>query len=106
LFLEIEVETDPVFTREGSDLLVRVKVPFSGVCLGASVEVPTLEGSKRVKVPPGMAGGGKIRLKGFGVPHRGKGTKGDLYAVIEVAVPSTLTPAQKDLAEKLREAGL
>jgi curved DNA-binding protein len=106
LFLEIEVDADPVFTREGSDLLVRVKVPFSGVCLGTSVEVPTLEGPKRVKVPAGMAGGGKIRLKGFGAPHRSKGGKGNLFAIIEVAVPTTLTPAQKALVEKLRDEGL
>lgn len=106
LFLEIEVGPDPVFSREGSDLLVRVKIPYSGACLGTSVEVPTLEGSKRVKVPAGMAGGGKIRLKGFGAPHRGKEGKGDLYAVIEVAVPTALTPAQKALVEKLRDEGL
>jgi curved DNA-binding protein len=53
-----------------------------------------------------MAGGGKIRLKGFGAPHRSKGGKGDLYAIIEVAVPTTLTPAQKALVEKLRDEGL
>lgn len=106
LFLEIEVESDPVFTREGDDLVVKVNVPFSGACFGTSVEVPTLDGPKRVKVPAGMAGGGKIRLKGFGAPHRGKGGKGDLYAVIEVAVPASLTPAQKALVEKLRDEGL
>lgn len=106
LFLEIEVGADPVFSREGSDLFVKVRIPYSGACLGTSVEVPTLEGSKRVKVPAGMAAGGKIRLKGFGVPQRGKGGKGDLYAVIEVEVPTALTPAQKALVEKLREEGL
>jgi curved DNA-binding protein len=106
LFLEIQVEPDPLFTREGNDLLVKVKIPFSGACLGTSIEVPTLEDVKRVKVPAGMAAGGKIRLKGFGVPHRGKGGKGDLYAVMEVAVPTGLTAAQKELVEKLREEGL
>jgi len=106
LFLEIGIDPDPTFTREGRDLLVTVKVPFSGACLGTSVEVPTLDGTKRVKVPAGMRAGGKIRLKGFGVPGRGKSAPGDLFAVIEVEVPAKVTAAQKKLLEKLREEGL
>jgi curved DNA-binding protein len=105
LFLEIQVEPDPRFAREGQDLYVKVQVPFSGACLGTSVTVPTLEGERRVKVPAGMSGGGKIRLKGFGVPgHKGGG--GHLYAVVEVAVPNKLSEKQKELLEKLRKEGL
>ncbi len=106
LFLEIEVGPDPTFTREGKDLLVRVQVPYSGACLGTSVSVPTLQGDKRVKVPAGMQGGGKIRLKGFGVPAHKSRPQGDLYAVIEVAVPQKLTDKQKNLLEKLKKEGL
>ncbi len=106
LFLELQIHTDPVFSREDRDLLVKVQVPFSGICLGTSVEVPTLESPKRVKVPAGMAGGGKIRLKGFGVPGRGSQPAGDLYAIIEVAVPKKLTSEQKRLLKELQEAGL
>lgn len=104
LYLEIEVAADPQFTRDGQDLYIKVQVPFSGACLGATVEVPTLEGGKRVKVPAGLQAGGKIRLKGLGVP--GRGGKGDLYAVVEVAVPTKVTPRQKELLEQLREEGL
>jgi curved DNA-binding protein len=68
--------------------------------------VAPLEGSKRVKVPAGMAGGGKIRLKGFGVPAHNKETKGDLYAVVEVAVPTKLNARQKELLIQLKDAGL
>jgi curved DNA-binding protein len=105
LFLEIEVEPDPLFSRQGDDLYVKVRVPFSGVCLGTSVDVPTLEENKRIKVPAGMSSGGKIRLKGFGVP-RSRGTRGDLYAVIEVAVPDRLSARQKELLEQLRAEDL
>jgi len=105
LFLEISIEKDPAFSREGQDLFVNVQIPFSGACLGTSVDVPTLEGTKRVKVPAGMAGGGRIRLKGFGVPGKG-GAKGDLYAVVDVAVPAKLTAKQKELLEKLNKEGL
>jgi len=106
LVLEIGIDPDPVFEREGDDLLVRVRVPFSGICLGTSVDVPTLDGSKRVKVPAGMNSGGKIRLKGFGVPHRTGGGKGDLFALIEVDVPRKLDEKQQELVKKLRDAGL
>jgi curved DNA-binding protein len=106
LFLEIDVETDSMFTREGNDLLVRVEVPFSGICLGTSVEVPTLDTPKRVKVPAGLQPGQKIRLRGFGVAASGRRPAGDLFAVIEVAVPKSLTPEQKDLIEKLRDQQL
>jgi len=101
LFLDIHVEGDSRFRREGDDLLVDVQVPFSGACLGTSVEVPTLEGSKRVKVPAGMSSGGKIRLKGLGVPG-----KGDLFAVVAIEVPKNLDARQRKLLEELGEAGL
>jgi curved DNA-binding protein len=106
LFLEITVEPDPVFSREGHDLQVKVRIPFSDACLGATADVPTLEGSKRIKIPAGIQSGGKIRLKGFGVPTGKKGQSGDLYAVIEIAVPAKPTAEQCQLLEKLREAGL
>jgi len=83
-----------------------VEVPFSGASLGTSVEVPTLEGSKRVKVRPGTQSGSRIRLKGFGVPTRRGGGTGDLYAVIMVKVPETLSAEQEELLEKLRNTGL
>jgi len=106
LLLEIEVGSDPAFARDGSDLAVTVEVPFSGACLGTSVEVPTLEGHKRVKVRAGTQNGSRIRLKGFGVPERRGSVAGDLYAVISVKVPETLTVEQEQLLEKLRDSGL
>jgi curved DNA-binding protein len=106
LLLEIEVGADAVFARDGNDLSVSVAVPFSGACLGASVEVPTLAGDKRVKVKPGTQSGTRIRLKGFGVPAHAGQPDGDLYAIISVAVPEKLTAEQEKLLEKLRDRGL
>ena len=106
LFLEIGIDPDPLFSREGNDLLVRVEVPFSGICLGTSVEVPTLDSPKRIKVPAGLQPGQKIRLRGFGVAASGRRPVGDLYAVIQVAVPKTLNDEQQKLMEKLQESGL
>ena len=106
LLLEIEVGSDPLFTREGRDLMVTVSIPYSGVCLGTSVAVPTLAGEKRVKVKAGMQCGSRIRLKGFGVPAHSGQPAGDLYAVIAVAVPTAMTKEQEKLLEKLRDSGL
>lgn len=106
LLLEITVDNDPVFTREGNNLYVQVKVPFSGLCLGTSANVPTLEGKKRIKVPAGTANGGKIRLKGHGVPAHGKHSAGDLYAQIMVEIPKKLSDEQKKLLEQLTNIGL
>jgi curved DNA-binding protein len=106
LLLQIEVDADPLFRREGNDLLVHVAISYSEICLGSSVEVPTLDRPKRVKVPAGLQPGQKIRLRGFGVPASGRRAAGDLYAVIDVKVPRVLSTAQQELLEKLREAGL
>jgi curved DNA-binding protein len=106
LFLQIDIEPDPVFSREGKDLLVRAEIPFSGICLGTTIEVPTLTTPKRVKVPAGMQPGQKIRLRGFGVAASGNQQAGDLYAIIEVAVPKNLSAEQKELLKKLKEVRL
>lgn len=106
LLLEIKVTADSRFQREGHDLFTTVTVPFSGACLGTSIDVETLEETKRIKLKPGTRSGSKIRLKGFGVPGRPGKQAGDLYAVVEVAVPSELEDKQKKLIEKLRESGL
>lgn len=106
LFLELEIEPDPLFTRDGRDLLVTVNVPFSTLCLGGSADVPTLDGNKRIKIPAGMASGGRIRLKGFGAATHGREAAGDLYAVIVPVVPRTLTHEQRELLQRLHDAGL
>lgn len=106
LYLQIDIEPDPIFTRDGYDLLVRAEIPYSGICLGTSIEVPTLDTPKRVKVPAGIQPGQKIRLRGFGVAATGKRAAGDLYAIIEVVVPNNLTHEQKELLEQLKTVDL
>jgi curved DNA-binding protein len=106
LLLEITVAPDPVFRREGNDLLTTVAVPFSTLALGGSATVPTLEGDKRIKIPAGLACGSRIRLKEHGVPARGKRAVGDLYAVMEAVVPASPDGRQKELLEQLQQAGL
>jgi curved DNA-binding protein len=106
LFLIIRTLPDPVFSRDGGDLFVDRSIPFSAACLGTSLDVPTLEGDKRIKVPAGMQPGTKIRLKGCGVKTLGSNTKGDLYVKIAVHVPESLSSEQKKLVEELARTGL
>jgi len=106
LYLIIRVLADPVFTRDGGDLFVERSIPFSAACLGTSLDVPTLEGDKRIKVPAGIQPGTKIRLKGCGVKPLGSNTKGDLYVKVTVQVPGSLNAEQKKLVEELAGSGL
>lgn len=106
LLLEIQVTPDARFQREGRDLLHSVRIPFTGACLGTSIEVPTLDDVKRVKIKPGTKNGSKIRLRGFGVPGRAGQPAGDLYVVVEVIVPTHLTEEQKQLLTQLKETGI
>jgi curved DNA-binding protein len=106
IYLNITVKPDPVFSREGDDIIVERHIRFSEATLGASLDVPTMEGPKRLKVPAGIQPGTKIRLKGYGFPHLGKAGKGDLFVRIEVKVPEQLTPRQQELIQDLAKEGL
>lgn len=106
LLLEINVLADARFRREGQDIYSTVRIPFTGACLGTTVDIETLEETKRVKVKPGMQSGSKIRLKGFGVPGRPGKQAGDLFATIEIAVPKELNESQRKLLKKLEDTGL
>lgn len=79
---------------------------FSEAALGASLDVHTMDGIKRIKVPAGIQPGTKIRLKGLGFPHLGKSGRGDLYVRVGVKVPQQLTGPQRELLEELAKKGL
>jgi curved DNA-binding protein len=103
LYLQIQLEPHPLFRASGHDLDLDVPLAPWEAALGAQVEIPTLEGRVTLKIPPGSQDGQKLRLAGKGLP-RPAGGAGDLYAVLEIAVPATLTAREKQLFEELREA--
>jgi curved DNA-binding protein len=107
LYLNIQVQPHPIFSRDGDDLYVERIVSFSQACLGATIDVPILSGgSKRLKIPAGTQSNTKIRMKGFGAPHlKGEG-QGDQFVRIFVDVPKKLNARQSDLVRKLSEEGL
>jgi curved DNA-binding protein len=106
LYARVTVQPHHLFHREGSDISLDQKISFSEAALGTSIEVPTLNGVKKVKIPAGTSGNTKLRLKGEGIPHlKGKG-KGDAYVRIVIKVPKKLTSKQKQLVEELAKEGL
>lgn len=106
LYLNIVVREDSRYSRDGADILLPQQIPFSHACLGGSLDVETLDGTKRIKVPAGIQPDTKIRLKGLGFQQPGKGPRGDFYVVVKVRVPQTLSAQQKELIEKLGKEGL
>ena len=109
LYLKINIAPHPVFTREGDDLLMEKRIPFSEVCLGTKIEVKTLDGKKlKVKVPAGVQQESKLRLKGHGLPSGPIGSRGDIYVKIAVRIPKKLSREQKKVVKvkALAEVGL
>jgi curved DNA-binding protein len=106
LYLRIQVKPHPVFEVKGRDVYTKTRVPVTTVVLGGEVEVVTPEAkSLRLKVPAGTQSGQRFRLRGHGLPAVGKpDDRGDLYATVDVAVPKTLSDAERGLYESLRAA--
>jgi curved DNA-binding protein len=106
LYLKVKVARDPHFERKGDSLYVTVPVDLYTAVLGGEVRVPTLNGDVNLKIPAGSQNGQTFRLRGKGMPKLRQPTEhGDLYARLDVRVPTKLTPEQRDLFEQLRRLG-
>ena len=102
LYLRVRFARHPDVRVEGSDLYVDLELAPWEAVLGANVPVPTLDGPVTLKVPAGSAAGQKLRLRGQGLP-REDGGRGDLYAVLAIAVPTAISPEEKKLWESLAQ---
>lgn len=99
LFIVTRVHEHPYFRREGLDVLVEVPLSLWEALLGTKVEVPTLDGSVTLTIPPGTSSGAKLRIKGRGI-ERGS-EKGDQYVLTRIIVPKTLDEQDKAAIETL-----
>ncbi|MGD9948321.1 MAG: DnaJ C-terminal domain-containing protein [Desulfobulbus sp.] len=107
LYLKVHVANHPVFQRVDDDLVVEHRIPFSEACMGATIEVATLDGKKfNVKVPVGVQQEAKLRIKGHGLPAGPIGQRGDLLVKIAVRIPKELTPEQEEAVKALAAVGL
>ena len=100
LYIYLTVEEHPLFRREGQDIILDIPISFSQAALGTELEVPTLNGTEKLKVPAGTQPGHTFRLRGKGFPHlRGTGS-GDQLCRVLVEVPTKLTSKQKELLKE------
>ena len=104
LYVVINVLPDPVFSRKERDIICEVPVDFSVAALGGIVEVPTLAGKTRLRVPEKTQSGVMLRLKGKGVPALKGGERGDQLVKIMVETPSGLNARQKELLTAFRDS--
>jgi DnaJ-class molecular chaperone len=107
LYLRVRLAPHPVFERKGRDVYVKTGVPVTTAVLGGEAEVQTLGGRlARLRIPPLTQNGQVFRLKGYGMPAVGKSDdKGDLYARVDVQLPTELSPQEREHYEALARIG-
>lgn len=102
LLVKIKVAKSRLFGRDGNNLTLKVPITYTEATLGTKIEVPTLNGGVKVKIPAGTPSGKTFRVKGHGVqPENGR--PGDLLVTVEVAVPTKVSREEKKLLEQLGE---
>jgi molecular chaperone DnaJ len=101
LYVVLSVREHPYFKRRGDDIYLQLNINVAQAALGDKVRVPTLDGEVELTIPPGTQTGQTFRLRGKGVPHLRQNGRGDQYVVVQVVVPTRLTPEQRDLFMKL-----
>lgn len=104
LYLSVQVQSDPRFRREGANLHTQVEVDLYTALLGGEVRVPTPTGAVMLTVPPGSQPNQQFRLRGRGMPKlRNPDRHGDLFAHLDVRLPTDLSDEERELFEKLAE---
>jgi DnaJ-class molecular chaperone len=104
LYLVVTVAPHRSFARDGDDLTIKLPVPLHVAMLGGEADVPTLKGTKlALSIAPETQNGRKIRLRGQGMPQLGGSGRGDLYAEVNVVLPTHLSDEEKALFKRLAE---
>ena len=103
VLVTVAVRTHPIFTRDGANVLCEMPITFTQAALGATIEVPTLDGKVRYGIPEGTQTGTTFRLRGKGIPYVGYKTRGDQYVTVVVETPTHLSREQKELLKKLED---
>ncbi len=103
LFLRVRLARHPDFSVEGNDLVYEAALEPWQAVLGAELEVPTLEGNRRLKIPAGTQGGQRFRLRERGLPTA-NGSRGNLYVAAQIAIPKKLNDAERALWQRLADS--
>jgi len=104
LYVEVRIDPDERFTRQGTELITQAEIPVTTAIVGGEVFVPTLEGDVAMEVPAGTQHGDTGLLRGRGLPPLHGGRRGDQHVVFELVVPTDLDPEQREAAERLADA--
>lgn len=105
LYVYIHVKPHRVFKREGDDLICEMPISFVQAALGDELEVPTLEGDVKLKIPEGTQSGTVFRMRGKGVPNVSGFNRGDQHVVIRVVTPTKLNDKQKTMLKEFSRMG-
>lgn len=105
LYVVLNVEEHPFFKRDGMDIYCQTPVSFPKAVFGGEIEIATLNGDAKLKIPAGTQSGKSFRLKGKGIPRLGSHHRGDQIVSIYIDVPKKLTPRQKELLEEFAVEG-
>ncbi|MEE9365238.1 MAG: DnaJ C-terminal domain-containing protein [Dehalococcoidales bacterium] len=103
LYLIVSVRPHRQFERRNDDLYVEVPVPLMVAVLGGEVQVPTMKGKLALKIPPETQNGRSFRLAGQGIPHLANSSRGDMFAKVNVVLPTKLSDKEKELFQQLNE---
>ncbi|MGA9595756.1 MAG: DnaJ C-terminal domain-containing protein [Acidimicrobiia bacterium] len=101
LYVTVQVAEHPIFGRSGKNLTIDVPITFIEAALGAEIDVPTLSGKVRLRIPAGTQTGKTLRVREHGVEDS-KGDKGDLLVTVSVTVPEKLTDESRELLQQFR----
>ncbi len=106
LYIEVNVNSHPLFTREGYDVYLEMPITFAQATLGDKIQVPTLDGKVEYEIPEGTQTGTVFRLKGKGIPKLRSNVRGDQYVKVTVEIPKKLNDKQKELVRQFaKECG-
>lgn len=100
LYIVISVKPHPIFQKQNDDIICEIPISFTQAALGSEIDVPTLEGNVKLKIPGGTQSGKVFRLKGKGIASLHTGRRGDQHVIIKVETPAKLTARQKELLEE------
>jgi molecular chaperone DnaJ len=101
LYLALNVQPHRYFKRRENDIILNLDINVAQAALGAEVDVPTVDGSEKLRIPPGTQPGRVFTLKSRGVPHLRRGGRGDQRVIVNVQIPEKLSKEQRDLFEQL-----
>ena len=103
LYLRIKVKSHPIFKRRQDDIYLELPITVYEAALGKQVDVPTIDGTAKVSIPPGVQNGTKLRLKGKGVQNLKSKERGDQYVEIKIVMPDNIEESDKKIFEELAD---